>query len=381
MPKTGLNSHRPCGSRKKYKKCGMPPEERESRAVESRTAGQVALLAPKRTEEHLSALLGGLAPYVVAKMVAESEQFAEMKRKDLARAALFWTPDRLAGLETTEILGRLHDLGIDGTRAAYLAVARGRTSAWEISDVWRDNARSGLTRFDDDFLGLAACELWKRYCPERPSIEMLDDWMQDGYQLSEERKADQACDRWLEVWEVIWPRLNPRMRTCDEASVVFSGTQCLFNWVQDFSQELMMAARRATRYGEMGARFCRQILEQFTGEDDLFRDNFRADLGELHFFADQDAEGERVLLDLIAEHPYRGQGYVRLSDILSWSPSEQTPPRDLPRAIQILEEALALPVGDAADYDIELRLADLREELEQGTDSEPGAGPVGEERS
>jgi hypothetical protein len=37
---------------------------------------------------------------------------------------------------------------------------------------------------DDDFLGVAACGLWEHYCPGRASVEMLDDWMQEGYELS-----------------------------------------------------------------------------------------------------------------------------------------------------------------------------------------------------
>jgi hypothetical protein len=46
---------------------------------------------------------------------------------------------------------------------------------------------------DDDFLGIAACELWEHYCPERPSVEMLDDWMQEGYDLSTSPRGWRTC--------------------------------------------------------------------------------------------------------------------------------------------------------------------------------------------
>jgi len=36
-------------------------------------------------------------------------------------------------------------------------------------------------------LSLAACELWKRWCPQRPSVEMLDDAMQEGYRYCQRR--------------------------------------------------------------------------------------------------------------------------------------------------------------------------------------------------
>ncbi|MDA8217365.1 MAG: hypothetical protein M0Z94_07070, partial [Dehalococcoidales bacterium] len=254
------------------------------------------------------------------------------------------------------------DSGVAACPEPFVPVTEALTEGADVSEAWRRGARTERSRFDQDFLGLAACELWKRYCPENPSIEMLDDWMQEGYRLVAERAVEQACDWWQEVWDVIRPRLQARMRTCDEASVVFTGTQCLFNWVQDFAEAVQHAAHKAQRYGAIGARFCREILGQFTGEDDLFRNNFRADLGELHFLAGQDAEGERVLLDLIADHPDRSQGYARLSDMFSCGANPGSPPRDLPRAIRILEEALARPVADVADYDLALRLEDLREE-------------------
>ena len=62
------------------------------------------------------------------------------------------------------------------------ALARGRGSAWSISQTWLASPTVVCTGVEEDFLGLAACELWKRLLPQRPSIEMLDDWMQEGYE-------------------------------------------------------------------------------------------------------------------------------------------------------------------------------------------------------
>jgi hypothetical protein len=53
--------------------------------------------------------------------------------------------------------------------------------AWSIAEEWlvRRTSRSG--RRDEDFFGLAACEFWKRLLSDRPSVEMLDDWMPSAY--------------------------------------------------------------------------------------------------------------------------------------------------------------------------------------------------------
>jgi hypothetical protein len=355
MAKIGRNALCPCGSGRKYKKCCLgkesPPRLFSGSAqpppVEPPTAG----VAPH----------GGMSPYVMAKLFEDSEQFARMARVEPQRARRFWTPRKLAALDTPAILARLHKLDVDGSPEAYLSLAEGRSSAWGISDQWRETINRPLSRYADDFLGLAACELWKRYCPEHPSIEMLDDAMQEGYRLSMQGEGARACDCWWKVWQSIRSRLHPKMCTTKSAAVVFDGTQCLFDWVQDFALELHNAAVVERRYGETGVRLCQEVLAQFRDEDELFVVNFRADLGEFHFLAAQHNDGERVLLELIRDHPERAAGYARLADLLGYGPTPNSKPIDLQRAQALIERALARPVTDAAQYDLETRLADLRE--------------------
>jgi hypothetical protein len=267
------------------------------------------------------------------------------------------SPDSRLGPE--ELVSRLRGLGVDASRDAFLELARRRTSAWAVSDVWRGRAEKRLSVRDDDFLGIAACALWEHYCPERASVEMLDDWMQEGYELSRSGKGPHACDRWAEVWEVIRGRLEPHMDTCESATPVFDGTQSLFNWIQDYRTELLNAAVGEPRYALAGVRLCEQALAQFHGESFLFRLNFRADLGVFHFRAGQPEEGERVLRALIRDHPDCAAGYVTLSECLCEMPAGPSA-LDRERAAALLEEALARPVTDADDYDVAARLADLR---------------------
>jgi hypothetical protein len=256
---------------------------------------------------------------------------------------------------------RLRKLGVDATRGAYLAQAEGRTSAWALSEPWREaSRRKPLSRYDDDFLGLAACELWRRYCPERPSIEMLDDEMQAGYQRSMDGESAQACAHWARVWETIRERRRPEMRTLDDAAAVFSGTQALYNWIQDYLIELQSIAVDQRCYAETGVRLCEEVLAQFPDQSELFLINLRGDMGELLCLAGEPERGERVFLELIRDYPDTAAGYARLADLLGYGPTPGSEPIDRQRAQRVLEEALARPVTDAADYDLALRLSNLR---------------------
>ena len=76
------------------------------------------------------------------------------------------------------------------------------------------------------------------------------------------------------------------------------------------------------------------------------------------------ATGGCVKFDLKAhdDNLHRAIGYALLSDALGetghrWSPER---PLDRPRAMALIERALALPVEDGPDYDLQLRLRDLR---------------------
>ena len=58
-----------------------------------------------------------------------------------------------------------------------------------------------LSQSDRDFLGLAACELWRRFSPDPPSLERIDDWLCEGYNFSDDKNPSQAIAAWWKVWE------------------------------------------------------------------------------------------------------------------------------------------------------------------------------------
>lgn len=124
--------------------------------------------------------------------------------------------------------------------------------------------------------------------------------------------------------------------------------------------ELHNAGLAARRYVEAGVRLCEEVLAHFPDEDELFVINFRAQLGEFYFMAAEHEQGKRVFSELIRDHPDRAIGYARLADLLGYGPTPNSGPIDLQFAQELLERALARPVSDATDYDLDTRLADLR---------------------
>jgi hypothetical protein len=279
-----------------------------------------------------------------------------------------WTIDKVSCLETSEIVTRLAGFEIDGSQAAFVGLTGGRTSAMSIGIVWIGGLTTAPGTGDEEFIRLAACELWKRYCPEHPSAEMVDDWVTEGYELFEANEEAGAVDVWLRVWEHVRLRIAPGMTTYGAADAVFEISQFFGNWIQDLIMGIGNASISDEKYTAIGIRLIHEVLHQFVDESLDAVLNLRCDLGRLLCRAGRREEGLATLQAIISEHPEQSCGYVELATELGRSKQADA---DIPRAIALLEQALAYPVIDAADWDLEFCLADLRGQL-AGT---PGAFP------
>ena len=375
MAKIGRNDPCSCGSGKKYKRCCIDADrtrEREDQPYSN--LKRISSIVKECTNDAGV----GVHPYTVMR-------FAEA---DVARSALLsdpsggqrrkWTRRAVGSQSNADILETLARFGVQTTKADFRALAERGWSAWELSEGWRREV-TRLPAWDEDFLGLAACELWRRWCNERPSMEMLDDWMQEGYAHANEGRSAAACDRWHSLWETLHTRLEPGMGTTDETRGVFNGLEFLENWAYDFADMTRNAGLDDPRHAVQGLRFIDAFLEQFTDEGESFRLMLRAEAGTLCFLTDKREEGEQRLRALMAEYPAQAIGYVTLSDAFGAEARRGSNLKRRQHAADLLKQALAYPVVDAADFDVELRLQELRAMIAAGSASVPETASKGGE--
>ncbi len=351
MEKAGRNDPCPCGSGKKYKKCCLGPEA--GGAVEAPRSGD--------TFSPAADLAGlGIHPYAFVRMATEpsAQTLSRLSKREIAALREKWSIAKMARLSTDEIVSRLAASGIDASRVVFLGRTDGRISAWGIGSDWVKCLERAPVMHEEDFICLAACELWKRYSPERPSLEMLDDWVAEGYDHVNARQEAKAIDVWLRVWEHVRDRLPPGTTTFDGADAVFKCTQCFNNWIQDFELAFLNGAIKDSRCAEIGIRVLREWVVLFTDEDVVV--SFRCDVGQMLFAAGRREGGEEALAAVIRDYPRLPNGYVAFADVLSRPESSSS---DVERAIRFLETAWALPVEDAEAWEIEPRIADLKARL------------------
>jgi hypothetical protein len=196
-----------------------------------------------------------------------------------------------------------------------------------------------------------------------PPDPTLLESMMVGLDSGREGKDALACTILDGCWQLIREHLTPEMTSLDALDRFAAGRCCPDDLAYEFMAGLENAATRDPAFGVMGVAFCEFFLGQFVDEDEYNRANTRATLGLCHFCAGDAARGEALLRDLINEDPRACIGYAYLADALGfWRfPWNDGVVLDRARAVAVLEEAVAARVEDGDDYDLESRLADLRE--------------------
>jgi len=273
-----------------------------------------------------------------------------------------WTENKVRVLSTEVLLERLASFGVVTTVDEFVAQARAEHAASAIAERWRERFIVSPGGVDDDFIELAACVLWERLLPERPSFEMLDERMQAGYATFWANDVVRACDHWLAVWEGFKPHLGPEMTRVRDVDAIFHGSEYFFNWCQEFENELGNAGVHDPHYWRARIQYVNEFLTQFSAEDDqpLLGNCLRAQAEALWSLGER-VRAEEQYETLIERLPSFAWGYIGLADCY-WLGPEPTPePKEYARAEAIYQRALVVPTLEdrAAVFE---RLADLYDE-------------------
>jgi hypothetical protein len=124
-----------------------------------------------------------------------------------------WFPEEVREISTKQIIRKLEDFGVEFTEKQFLKEVKQFYSAEDLAKHWEKIFHINAAGFDVDFIWMAAIVLWERLAPQVINSEMIDDLMQEGYDLLDSRKVVEACEKWLEVWEHLKPRFTPEMKS------------------------------------------------------------------------------------------------------------------------------------------------------------------------
>jgi tetratricopeptide (TPR) repeat protein len=262
-----------------------------------------------------------------------------------------------------ELLAKLRSFGIEVDRAWLERRCERALSAEEIAGPLM--GQSGRRGLESDWIWICVAILWRRWFPEQPSFEVLDDKMQAGYELLKTSSAVATCRIWLEAWNDVLRILDKvGLESIEDFDERFRGTQSLFNWIQDLESELWNTGLEDRQFLTARIQVCEEGLRRFRSDDELLTENRRRALAESYYELDETDKTEALYRDWLKADPGWGWGWIGWSDCYRFTRTER---QDLKRCEQILQEGLSIAeVRDRAD--LAERLADLYEE--QGRNEE-----------
>ena len=273
------------------------------------------------------------------------------------------TPVRLAALETPALLARLAALGIVTDHDAFLAATGTEASAVKFAnEAWLPLLVGSTTVHDRDFLRLAACELWKRFRPETPSIEGLLYLFHLGFDRARKQDEPGTVEIWLDFWTQLRRRLPPEARTLEAVDAFFGNGFDSFNtWIE----VLLSAAENAgTSHPDLARRtvtLLQEVRELLSEEDEEYQRMLVADQAGLLFHTGRPEEGEQLLREAIAREPLNIDAYLSLAGLLAPDTSDDRV--KIASALALLEEAVAKRADPGNNWDLDTRIAELRERL------------------
>ncbi len=376
---TSRNDPCPCGSGAKYKRCCLAKDDAETRrAAAEERAALPALAEP--TEEDLAiedeldadATLAAavdrpfdedVAPWELACFAEGHPIFAKARARDAAWAATPSLPGELEALSDDDLRARLDRLGVTGSPDAFRAAARaarerGQPSGWAVAAAWRTEKLAGraLTRAERDFLGLAACELWRRLLPEEPSREMLEDEIEAGRALLDEGRAGEAFEVWEDVLDVVVARLAPRGKTLADSPRA-GDPVILGEWLEDWLDELHALAHDDPDAALAGLELVETILEKLPDQGGPGGGTMRVARSAFLLAQGRDEEAVAEARRLRDAHPDSALGSIALADALVFE-AERDPER-LEEALAVLSAARSRSLSDAKTWKLDERYDEL----------------------
>ncbi len=301
-------------------------------------------------------------PFVDAAHYVQSAQ-----RASHPGTADLWTPERVAALTDEEILAKLAAIGVTTDRESFLAATAADVSAFPHAGMlWSRSLPGGAAPADHDFALIAAWDLWRRWRPERPSREMLLVRHLEGWDADGNGRPGDAIDAWLDFGQMIWKAFPAARRMSDiDQALNDPGVKLGVFYFEAFAEVLVGLATEQSAIdhdhdrANRTAEYVREILQRLPDSVPEHLELLEASLADLLDANHQSDEARAVLRGMIERSPHRGIGYVMIAEALT--EAEEPTAAQIEEAIALLRRGLA--AEDAKQWEIEMRIAALEEEL------------------
>lgn len=304
---------------------------------------------------------------VIARFTEENLASDPKLMQEFKKKGRFFMSD-VRSMIDEEILAKLQSIGFQITRETLGEWCRKEISADNLSKRLIKKWNLKLYGGEDDFSWMGLAVLWERWFPEFPSLEMLDDSMQNGYKLLENGNTIEAMKAWSYSWESIkWLMAQYNIPSIESFDEVFLGTQSIYNWASDFEMEHRNVGIKEPDFLQQRIDFCTEYIERYKNPEEPNIKNMRRAIAETLFLMGKREEGDKLFEQYLSSDPTWGWGWIGWSDEFNFIKGD--PNRNPDKAVEILKRGLSVNGLEDKVYVLD-RLKDIYNEREMHEEEE-----------
>jgi uncharacterized protein YecA (UPF0149 family) len=227
------------------------------------------------------------------------------------------TPEDARTMTDEQLVAKLQSLGIKIDRKSMEKLCENEFSVEDLAEPFEEefddaNEGKGIERErQGDWIWICFVELWKRWFPDKPCIELLHDCIFEGYTLRKQRNDTDALHRWLEAWKIARAIIDKSGVSIEQFHHRFVMEHSLMEWLQDVSLALRNAVVDEPECLPMEVDFYREVLKRTKSNHlDEFVQNMRMNLGESLFEYDKTDEADQLYEEWLKNDPQWGWGWI-----------------------------------------------------------------------
>jgi tetratricopeptide (TPR) repeat protein len=220
-----------------------------------------------------------------------------------------WNLDSVAEMDTQEILEKLESMHIHFDKDQFIEQAQSYISTEKLADDLY-YTQDYEPEDEEDFIWLAINELWKRFMPETPNIEMIDDAIFYGYDHVEEGDYQQALTKWETAWDMAQRVFSADITSTDQIMEICNFTYPFSEWLVDYGNIFVEIAIDDRSGCEKRIEFIEKVLHRFPDIDEHSRQELLIAKAESLSFLGERGKAEDLIQSIIEKYPDNASAYA-----------------------------------------------------------------------
>ena len=220
-----------------------------------------------------------------------------------------WSLRSVAKMDTQEIIEKLESMHIHFDKEQFKKQAESYVSSEKLADDFY-YTQDYEPEEEEDFIWMAISELWKRFLPEKPTIEAIDEAIIDGYNEVENEAFEKALEKWNAAWDMLDQVFPLDITSTDQIMEMGDFCYQFSDWLVDFANINIDIGQKTTSAVTTRINTVEKIFSRFPDVDEYTYQQLVIAKAESLAFLGKREEAESLIHDILEQYPENARAYA-----------------------------------------------------------------------